>query len=140
MQKRQDCGCYGGTRFSQHKLDEKSEHCVKHKLVAASKTITVANQEAASAGEDSGALATSSVWLVVVCQGCRKNWLGAARRWFLLAAPPVTDADEPKRGWLSFCAGSSGRSSLSVRLERQHIGFVFSHFRAAPIRSKRPVR
>jgi hypothetical protein len=33
-------------------------------------------------GEDSGALASSIVWLACACQGCPKNVSGAARRWF----------------------------------------------------------
>jgi hypothetical protein len=33
-------------------------------------------------GVDSGALASSSVWLACACQGCPKNEPGAVRRWF----------------------------------------------------------
>jgi hypothetical protein len=47
----------------------------------------------------SGALASSIVWLACVCQGRPKMNLALRAGGVLLAAPPVTDAGEPKT-WL----------------------------------------
>jgi hypothetical protein len=50
-------------------------------------------------GVDSGALASSIVWLACACQGCPKNCVWRCAPVVRFAAPPLTGAGEPKT-WL----------------------------------------
>ena len=50
-------------------------------------------------GVDSGALASSMVWLACACQGCPINYVWRCAPVVRFAAPPLTGAGEPKT-WL----------------------------------------
>ncbi len=81
--------------------------------------------------EDSGALASSIVWLACACQGCPINCVWRCAPVVRFAAPPLTGAGEPKTWlvrllrrdcWPEFGENFVYRSGLRVELQRPHAG------------------
>jgi hypothetical protein len=85
-------------------------------------------------GVDSGALASSIVWLACACQGCPRNCVWRCAPVVRFAAPPLTGAGEPKTWlvrllrrdcWPEFEENFVYRSGLRVELQRLHAVLEF---------------
>ena len=85
-------------------------------------------------GEDSGALASSMVWLACACQGCPINCVWRCAPVVRFAAPPLTGAGEPKTWlvrllrrdcWPEFWENFVYRSGLRVELQCPHAVLEF---------------
>jgi len=71
-------------------------------------------------GEDSGALASSIVWLACACQGCPKKCVWRCAPVVRFAAPPLTGAGEPKT-WLVRLLRRDCWPEWGVRLEHSRL-------------------
>ena len=69
-------------------------------------------------GEDSGALASSIVWLACACQGCPKICVWRCAPVVRSAAPPLTGAGEPKTWLVRLLRRDCWPDFLTIRFNR----------------------